>query len=151
MDNSQLQKAVRAELSRISGAGEIESESADGIVVLSGVVADPQKAREVEQRLLALPEVMDVHNYLRVAAPSDGFEARLRALLEREGVADAGLEIRYADGVVTLSGEAEGWFDRDAMGRLAWTLAGVREVDNRVTLPAGAVEPGMDDTGQPAP
>jgi hypothetical protein len=37
------------------------------------------------------------------------------------------------------------------MARLAWLLPGVRAVVNRVALPAGAVEPGRDASGDIIP
>ena len=151
MDNAALTKAVRAELGRMGPFPTIEARMADGIVTLSGSVASDDLRRRIEQQLLDLPEVLDVHNYLDIQPPSDGLADQLMARLAREGVATEGAQIAVGDGVVTLSGEAASWFDRDAMGRLAWTLPGVREVVNRMTLPAGAVEPDRDASGDLIP
>jgi len=151
MDNATLTEAVRAELERIGPLPALEARMADGIVTLSGSVPDADLRRRVEQQLLALPEVLDVHNYLDVTPPCDGLKDQLIALLAREGVATDDLRVGIDDGVVTLSGQAASWFDRDVMGRLAWTLPGVREVVNRVTLPPGAVEPDRDASGDLIP
>lgn len=151
MDNATLTKAVRAELKRIGAPPTIEAKMADGIVTLSGSVAEPDLSRRLEQQLLALPEVLDVHNYLDVRSSRGGLEEQLRALLAREGVAADDLRVTVENGVVTLSGQAASWFDRDAMGRLPWRVPGVREVINRVSLPPGAVEPDRDDNGDLIP
>jgi len=150
MDNATLTQAVRAELNRIGPLPALEAKMADGIVTLSGSVPDAGLRRRVEQRLLALPEVLDVHNYLDVATPC-GLTDQLLAVLASEGVATGDLRVVAQDGVVTLSGQASSWFDRDAMDRLAWTLPGVREVVNRVVLPSGAVEPDRDASGDLIP
>lgn len=151
MDNATLTEAVRAELSRLGPLPALEAKMADGIVTLSGSVPDADLRRRVEQQLLALPEVLDVHNYLDVTPPCDGLQGQLLTVLASEGVATGDLRVVVEDGVVTLSGQASGWFDRDAMGRLAWTLPGVREVVNRVALPPGAVEPDRDASGDLIP
>jgi osmotically-inducible protein OsmY len=151
MDNAPLSAAVRAELTKLGPLPDLHAKMADGIVTLSGTVPDEDLRRRIEQQLLALPDVLDVHCYVDVTPPCDGLESRLLALLAREGVAADELRVVIDNGVVTLSGRAASWFDRDAMGRLAWTLPGVREVVSRVTLPPGAVEPGRDAAGDLIP
>jgi osmotically-inducible protein OsmY len=151
MDNAPLSAAVRAELDKFGPLPDLHAKMADGIVTLSGAVPDDALRRRIEQQLLALPEVLDVHSYVNVTPPCDGLEDRFLAMLAREGVAADELHVVIANGVVTLSGHAASWFDRDAMGRLAWTLPGVREVVSRVMLPPGAVEPGRDAGGDLIP
>lgn len=151
MEVAPLSAAVSAELSRLGPLPGLRARMADGIVTLSGAVPDEAIRRRVEQQLLALPDVMDVHNYLKVEPPCDGLEDRLLADLAGQGVEVAGLHVDIKNGLVSLSGLAANWFDRDAMARLAWTLPGVREVDNRVKLPPGAVEPDRDANGNPIP
>jgi len=151
MNTSTLSPAVRAELDRLGPPATLEARMADGIVTLSGTVPEGELSRRLEQRLLALPEVLDVHNYLKVTPPCDALEDHLLARLARDGVSVADLRVAIDEGVVTLSGSAASWFDRDAMGRAAWMLPGVREVVNRVSLPPGAVEPDRDDSGDPLP
>lgn len=151
MDNATLTEVVRAELMRIGPLPGLEAKMADGIVTLSGSVPDAALRRRIERQLLALPEVLDVHNYLDVTPPCDSLKDQLLAILASEGVATGDLRVTVEDGVVTLSGEASDWFERDAMGRLAWTLPGVREVVNRVALPPGAVEPDRDAGGDLIP
>lgn len=151
MDNAPLSAAVRAELDKFGPLPDLHAKMADGIVTLSGTVPDEELRRRIEQQLLALPDVLDVHCYVDVTPPCDGLEDRFLAMLAREGVAADELGVTIEGGVVTLSGRAASWFDRDAMGRLAWTLPGVREVVSRVTLPPSAVEPGRDERGDLIP
>jgi osmotically-inducible protein OsmY len=95
--------------------------------------------------LLRLADVGGVRNLLHVAAPSGDPSSQLLTLMRRQGAETEGLRVDIQDGAVLLSGQAEGWFDRDAAERLAWTLPAVHAVTNRITLPAEAVEP--DDGG----
>lgn len=141
MDAKTLQEIVEIQVERLSGGAPIRATVAEGVVTLTGAVQNDMRRVLIEQELLQLPEVLDVHNHLHVATPAGDLRTQLLALLEREQVAIAGVEIEVRDGAVALSGQAASWFDRDAVERLAWTLPGVRSVENRVTLPEGAVQP----------
>jgi len=144
MDAKSLQEIVSIEVERLSGGAPVNAAVAEGVVTLTGEVKDDMHRVLIEQELLRLPEVLDVHNHLHVATPSGDLRTQLLALLACEHVSTAGVQIEAQDGAVVLSGQAASWFDRDAVERLAWTLPGVRSVANRVTLPPGAVEPDGD-------
>jgi osmotically-inducible protein OsmY len=150
MDDKALQAAVEAELAGIAGGAPVAAAVAGGIVTLTGVVKDEARRLLIEQELLRLPDVLDVHNHLHVPLPAGDPADQLRTLLDHARVDAGDIEIAVADGVVTLSGAARSWFDRDAAERLAWMLAGVQAVENRLALPAGAVEPEVEGSGQPA-
>ncbi|TAJ69830.1 MAG: BON domain-containing protein [Phenylobacterium sp.] len=141
MDARTLQEIVEIQVERLSGGAPICATVFEGVVTLTGAVQNDMRRLMIEQELLRLPEVLDVHNHLHVPTHAGDLRTQLLALLEREGVAIAGVRIEAADGAVALSGQATSWFDRDAIERLAWTLPGVRSVENRVGLPPGAVEP----------
>ncbi|MDE2488342.1 MAG: BON domain-containing protein, partial [Alphaproteobacteria bacterium] len=98
-----------------------------------------------EQGLLQLPEVDDVRNFLTISPPLGDLRAQLESVFERQGVAIHGLRVTVSEGVVTLKGRAEGWFDRDAAERLTWELPDVKAVANRIVLSEGAVEPDTDE------
>lgn len=144
MSRSTLDDIVAAEVRRLSQGAPVEVSLLGGVATLTGEVPDEARRRLIEQGLLQLPEVEDVHNHLRVTPPAGGPLAQLRAILEREGVRLPSLGIEVQDGQATLFGRAEGWFDRDAAERLAWTLPGVRGVTNRIILPEDAVTPDPD-------
>jgi len=141
MDAKTLQEIVEIQVERLSGGAPICATVFEGVVTLTGAVQNDARRVLIEQELLHLPEVLDVHNHLHVATPAGDLRTQLLALLDREGVAMAGAKIEVRDGTIVLSGQAANWFDRDAIERLAWTLPGVRSVENRVALPPGAVEP----------
>lgn len=149
MNSQTLQEIVAIEVKRLSGGAPVAAAVADGVVTLTGAVQDDERRVLIEQELLRLPEVLDVHNHLEVATPAGDLRTKFRALLEREEVPTTGITIEAEDGAVVLSGRAAGWFDRDAAQRLAWTLPGVRSVENRITLPPEAVEPDVDGAGNP--
>lgn len=139
-----------AEVRRLGGSALISASVQDGVVTLTGEVPEQRLRTLIEQELLRLPAVCDVYNQLRVSAPAGTLPAQLLALLAREGACATGIDIQAVGDVVTLSGRAESWFDRDAAERLAWALPGVGAVINRVTLPAGAVDPAGEDEGSAA-
>lgn len=144
MDSQTLQEIVDIEMQRLSSGAPICATVSEGVVTLSGVVQNDVRRILIEQELLRRPEVLDVHNHLHVATPIGDIRTQLLALLERDDVPTAGLRIEAEDGAVILSGPAATWFDRDAAERLAWTLPGVRSVENRISLPPGAVQPDTD-------
>lgn len=128
-----LTHAVRAELSALATTG-VDAAMADGIVTLSGAVADEATRRLVERRLLALPEVADVHNYLAVIPGCAASGPRLLEALAAARVDASRMWVSIAGGVVTFSGQARSPQDRDRAGALAWTLPGVCEVVNRLVV-----------------
>lgn len=144
MDHRTLSEIVKAEVSRMSHGAPVEVALADGVATLTGEVPDEARRRLIEQGLLQLVEVEDVHNHLRVAPPPGDLRTKLVALLAREHVRLPVIEVMGKDGEIDLYGRADAWFDRDAAERLAWTLPGVRAVTNHIALPQGAVTPDAD-------
>ena len=147
MECQTLQQTIALEVERLCGGAPIRATVVDGVVTLSGPVENETRRVLIEQELLRLPEVADVRNHLQVATPAGDLWTQLITLLEREDVPTAGLTIAAESGAIVLSGQAAGWFDRDAAERLAWTLPGVRSVDNRITLPPDAVQPDAEAAG----
>ncbi|WP_409634111.1 BON domain-containing protein [Phenylobacterium sp.] len=141
MDDKRIQDLIDIDLARVAGGEPVAARVAAGVVTLTGVVRDDMRRIVIEQELLRHPEVLDVRNHLHVAEPLGDIRTRLLVLLEREDVPTDGLKVAERDGVVTLSGTVAGWFDRDAAERLAWSVEGVRAVENRIQLPVGAVRP----------
>lgn len=151
MSEPDVLKTIAQATAGLAAGAPVEASFAGGIVTLTGEVPDEARSRAIEQGLLQLPAVDDVRNQLRIAAPRGEPRAQLTALLAREGVRLASLQVEARDGALTLLGRAEAWFDRDAAERLAWTLPGVRSVDNRIVLAEGAVTPDSESgEGLPA-
>lgn len=147
MGQQTLQQIVDAEIARLGEGAAISAQVADGVVTLRGTAPSEMRRVLIEQELLRLPEVLDVHNHLQLPVPAGDIREKLLARLEQTDLVSTGLRIEEADGAVILSGETATWFDRDAVERLAWTLPGVHSVENRITLPPGAVEPDVDGAG----
>lgn len=147
MGQQTLQQIVDAEIARLGEGAAIRAEVVDGIVTLRGAAPSEMRRVLIEQELLRLPEVLDVHNYLQAPAPAGDIRGQLLARLEQADVVATEVRIEEAGGAVVLSGEIASWFDRDAVERLAWTLPGVHSVENRITLPPDAVEPDVDSAG----
>jgi osmotically-inducible protein OsmY len=147
MSSPTLEDMVSAEVRRLAAGAPVEVSLVDGVATLTGVVPDEARRRGIEQGLLQLPQVTDVHNYLRVAPPPGDLRTQLIAMLAREDVRLPALEVQARDGDIAIHGRAETWFDRDAAERLAWTLPGVRAVSNHLVLPEDAVTPDADDGG----
>jgi osmotically-inducible protein OsmY len=133
-------ETVQAELARL-GQQEIEVHVHNGVVTLVGQVADERLRQVLAQEILRLPQVLEVRNELALPAPEGDLPSQLRQLMESEGVAVAGLTIEPIEGGLRLRGQAQGWFDRDATDRLAWSLPGVREVINEISIPPDAPDP----------
>jgi osmotically-inducible protein OsmY len=121
---------------------------AEGVVTLQGEVAEERLRILAEQEALRLSSVNDVRNLVHVALPSGDPASQLLTLMRRQGAETRGVQVKLHEGAVELSGQAAGWFDRDAAERLAWTLPGVHAVTNRIALPEGAVQP---EAGEGAP
>lgn len=151
MDDKALKDIVAAAVDRLADGATIAATVSQGVVTLTGAVQDEMRRTLIEQELLALPDIRDVRNHLHVAAPPGDAKMQLRLLLERENVAIRGMKIEEEDGVISLSGAAASWFDRDAAERLAWSLPGVRKVVNGLTLPAGAADPDGEGAEIPIP
>jgi hypothetical protein len=148
MANEAPQDFVTAELQRIAGGAPVAAVAIDGVVTLTGVVRDETRRALIEQEVLGLPGVTDVRNHLHVPLPAGPPADQLRVLFEKAKIDAGGIVASVAGDVVTLTGDAPSWFDRDAAERLAWMLPGVRRVDNRVALPAGTFDP-EDDSADP--
>lgn len=147
MGQQTLQQIIDAEIARLGEGAAISAQVVDGVVTLRGTAPNEMRRVLIEQELLRIPEVLDVHNHLQPPAPPGDIRDKLLARLEQTDVVTTGVRIEEAGGAVVLSGEAASWFDRDAVERLAWTLPGVHSVENRITLPPGAVEPDVDGAG----
>lgn len=141
MSEQSIIDVVTFELVRLGQVGNVQAHAHDGVVTLTGHVADAQVRRVVGQEILRIPQVSEVRNELEIPPPVGNLEERFRALLRIEGVAGDGIRIEAAGGQVRLAGEAPSWFDRDAAERVAWRLPEVRELTNDICIPRDAPDP----------
>lgn len=140
MHEQSVVEAVQTELARL-GHKHIEVHAHDGVVTLAGQVAEDHLRRVLVQEILRLPQVLEVRDELKPPALEGDLPSQLRQLMSSQGVAVVGLTIELTEGGLRLGGQAQGWFDRDAADRLAWSLPGVREVINEISIPPDAPDP----------
>lgn len=145
LTNMELQKRVLDALDWEPGldAKQIGVAASGGVVTLTGLVrsyADRLTAERVIKRLAGLKAIA---NDLEVALPGDARRsdgdlaaAAVRALEWDVQVPNQLVKVRISDGWLTLEGEVEWQYQRQAAERAVHQLQGVRGVSNQITLKA---------------
>ena len=145
LNNLELQKKVLEAMDWEPGldAARIGVAASGGVVTLTGQVqsyADRFSAERVVKRILG---VKGIANDLEVRLPVDATRtdtdlatAAVRALEWDVQVPHERITLRVANGWITLEGEVEWQFQREAAVRAVRHLLGVRGVTNLVTLVA---------------
>ena len=147
-NDAQLQSDVRAEL-RFDPSiddSDVRVAAADGVVTLTGTVpsfADKLAAAHAAERVFG---VKAVANDVAVAVPvhleqpdTAIAKAVVNALDWDVLVPAQGVQSRVSDGWVTLDGQVEWRFQRDAAARAVHNLSGVRGVTNNIFVVAKPV------------
>ena len=132
----------------------VTARSKDGVVTLTGSVADAAHKSLAQETAASLPGVTRVDNQLQtkeqVAGSSAdawiGRKVSLTLLLHRN-VDSGNTTVVVKDGVVTLSGEAANAGQRDLTTEYAKDIDGVKEVRN-VMLIAAVAEPATRTMGE---
>ena len=128
----------------------ITTESKDGIVTLTGTVADVNHKSLAQDTVAGLPGVISVDNQLLVkgeqpAEHSDtwiGWKVK-SALLFHRNVSATGTTVYTKDGVVTLQGEASSMAQKELTTEYAKDIDNVKSVNNDMTI---AKTPAAPDT-----
>lgn len=126
----------------------VSVKSQDGVVTLTGKVANGNHKRLAQDTVESLPDVTSVDNQLQVTEEDQsenpdawlGFKAKT-ALLYHRNVSALATHIDVKDGVVTLTGEAESQAQKDLTGEYVKNIDGVKDVTNNINV----VEPRKDD------
>lgn len=108
-----------------------------GIVTLTGEVDWQFQRAEAERDVRKLGGVRAVINEitLKPALTAEDVQTVIRAALERHAEIEADhISVGVENGKVTLSGRVTAWSEREAAERAAWSLPGVREVEDRIEL-----------------
>jgi osmotically-inducible protein OsmY len=120
---------------------DIKVEAKNGVVTLSGTVAQSFHRSLAEQTAADVPGVSNVNNQLTVKGdePSENSDAWITAkvkgaLLFHKNVSATGTTVETQDGVVTLRGEAESAAQRELTAQYAKDVKGVRSVSNQMTI-----------------
>jgi osmotically-inducible protein OsmY len=116
----------------------------NGQVLLLGSVPSFTARRAVEMNALRIPGVKSVENRLWVdpdpgLPTGDAVARRIRMILDwSPEVDDAGeIEVRIAEGRVTLTGSVDALWKKERIGELASIPAGVLRVYNNITVLPG--------------
>jgi hyperosmotically inducible protein len=119
---------------------DIKIESKDGVVTLTGTVANNHHKSLAQETVAGLPDVKSVDNKLAVkgTTPAENSDAWLTAkvkttLLFHRSVS-AITEVNTKDGIVTLQGEATSQAQKDLTAEYAKDVDGVKDVKNEMTV-----------------
>jgi osmotically-inducible protein OsmY len=121
----------------------IHVKSKDGVVTLTGTVADDSHRSLAGDTVASLPGVVSVNNELRVHGAkmdehSDGwvaFKVKSQLLFHRN-VSAADTKVDVHDGVVTLTGTAKSEAQKDLTAEFTRDVEGVRNVNNQIVVAA---------------
>ena len=119
----------------------IKVRSKDGLVILTGTVADASQKSLAENTVESLPGVVSVDNRLKIKgeAPAEHSDAWIgwkvkSALLFRRNVSASGTKVYVKDGIVTLQGEASSMAQKELTTEYAKDIDNVKEVNNEMTI-----------------
>jgi osmotically-inducible protein OsmY len=116
----------------------VNARVADGCVVLSGDVPWQYQREEAERVAGNVPGVRAVINEI---LPGDSLQVRddverriRKAFLTTARLDAEHLGVAVADGTITLTGKVQSAREHDEAVAAAWAIAGVRSVDDRLTI-----------------
>ncbi|MFH1135763.1 MAG: BON domain-containing protein [Pseudomonadota bacterium] len=122
---------------------DIQIESKDGAVALTGTVAAAYHKLLAEETLQSLPGVKSVDNRLTLkgksptVTPDDMILDRVKTtLLFHRSTSAAKTDVSVQDGKVTLRGEASSRAQKELTTEYAIDIEGVKDVDNQMTVPS---------------
>ncbi len=134
----------------------ITTYSKDGVVTLTGTVADASQKTLAEDTVASLPDVKSVDNQLVVSSeqPAEHSDTWIgmkvkTALLFHRNVSAIGTDVKVKDGVVILTGEASSEAQKELTTEYAKDIDNVKAVVNDMTIApvtATATTPAADTT-----
>jgi osmotically-inducible protein OsmY len=133
----------------------IKTQSKDGVVILTGTVAEASHKSLAEDTVAGLPGVKSVDNQLVVSGeqPAEHSDAWITtkvktALLFHRNVSATGTTVYAKDGVVTLQGVADNSAQKELTAEYAKDIDNVKSVNNEMTIaatPVGSADATMGD------
>jgi hyperosmotically inducible periplasmic protein len=123
----------------------VDVKARDGVVTLSGTVADEEHRRLAEDTAASMQGVTRVENNLRIESAhregsDDWIAAKVRSkLLFKANVKLKDIDVAVRDGVVTLMGVADSGAQKDLTEAYVREIAGVRDVRNELRVVDKAV------------
>jgi len=126
----------------------IKTESKDGIVTLTGTVADSSHKSLAEDTVASLPGVKSVDNQLVVSGeqPAEHSDSWITmkvktTLLFHRNVSASGTKVYTKDGVVTLEGEASSSAEKELTTEYVKDVDNVKSVQNNMSIAKAAITP----------
>jgi len=120
---------------------DIKIESNDGVVALTGTVAEESHKSLAQNTVAGLPGVKSVDNRLEVKGdrPAENSDTWISmkvkgALLFHRNVSASQTEVSVKDGIVTLRGEAVSQAQKELTTEYAKDVDGVKDVKNEMTV-----------------
>jgi osmotically-inducible protein OsmY len=128
----------------------IKTESKDGVVTLTGTVADESQKSMAENTVASLPGVKSVDNELQISGeqPAEHSDSWITmkvksTLMFHRNVSATGTTVYTENGVVTLQGVASSIAQKELTTEYARDVDNVKEVKNEMTI---ASTPGAPDS-----
>jgi osmotically-inducible protein OsmY len=119
----------------------IKTESKDGVVTLTGTVAEASHKSLAQDTVTGLPGVKSVDNQLQVKGgqPAEHSDTWISmkvksALLFHRNVSATGTKVYVNKGIVTLQGEASSQAEKELTTEYARDVDNVKEVKNLMTI-----------------
>ena len=125
---------------------DIKVKSKDGVVTLTGTVAEESHKTLAAETAAGLPDVKSVVNKLEVKGdrPAEKSDAwlvtKVKTTLLFHRSVSAKTEVDVKDGIVTLRGDAETQAQKDLTTEYVKDIEGVKDVKNEMTVAKGAKE-----------
>jgi len=127
----------------------ITTVSKDGVVTLTGTVAEASHKSLAQDTVEGLPGVKSVDNQLQVSTeqPAEHSDAWIgvkvkSALLFHRNVSATGTMVNVTNGIVTLQGEASNLAQKELTTEYAKDVDNVKEVNNEMTIAKTPATPG---------
>lgn len=117
--------------------GLVQVKVEKGWVTLSGKVDWRYQRNAVEDAVRDLHGVVGVSNQIEIMprVSSSDVKARIEAALKRNAEVEAKrINVAVDDGTVTLDGHVQAWAERTAAENAAWSVAGVKRVEDRISV-----------------
>jgi osmotically-inducible protein OsmY len=119
--------------------GAVQVQVEDGLVVLTGTVEWNYQKIAATEAVRALAGVFDVANNIQVRPHVSSFDVKKRiedALKRSARMEPSDIRVMVDDdsGKVTLVGHVKVWADRSLAVRVAWSVPGVKAVEDLLTV-----------------
>lgn len=117
----------------------IKTQARNGVVTLTGTVAEESHKALANETVVNLPGVERVDNQLQLKGPAEESDGWISmqvkySLLYNRHVSGINTKVFVTDGIVTLQGEANSQAQKDLAGEYAKDIKGVKDVKNELTI-----------------